>query len=129
MALLGVCSSLCRWSCAVAVPELTAVPDRKLAVHAGSTQTLSCTGRAVPTPTLTWLRNGVEVRNGSLANVFIVERVMATSFTTESVLVVEIAAPSHQGNFTCTATNDYGEDLATSFLSVLTGDSSYICSY
>lgn len=89
---------------------------------AGTAETLRCTGRGIPTPSLSWHRNGVEVRNQTLSNIFVVESARSDSYTAESLLVIEVATPSHEGNFTCRATNAFGEGFATSFLRVLTGD-------
>ena len=73
-------------------------------------------------PSLAWLRNGVEVLNGTLSDTSVVERAWSDSYTAESLLVIGVADPSHEGNFTCRATNAFGEGFATSLLRVLTGN-------
>ncbi len=75
--------------------------------------------RGIPAPTIMWHRNGMEIQNGNLYNISTVEN----GFTVESVLVIESVSSSHEGNYSCTAANEFDNGTSYSFLSVLTGNS------
>ena len=102
------------------MPEIVDGPPLDLDVHAGMMETLTCVGRGIPIPTLTWLRNGMEIQNETLPNVFIVDRTIS-SFTIESTLTLEVVEPILDGNYTCRAGNAYGGVANTSILTILTG--------
>ncbi len=105
--------------CDIALPEIT-TPPSDLVLHAGSPGVLECTARGIPEPNVTWYRDGIEIQNGTLENVFLVETTLS-SFTVQSVLNIEIAASILGGNLTCRASNEHGEAVTESSLTVLTG--------
>ena len=88
---------------------------------AGGTATLTCSADGVPTPSVTWFRNG-QLVPGSLSERLKITAVVQTggfqADVTEhllSTLTISELTPDDDGNYSCSATNNVG---ATAILSI-----------
>ncbi len=99
-------------------PSILVYPEDVL-VSAGSSGSLSCAADAVPSPTISWFRNGVEIQNESFASVTIIERDLGGQLL--SILEVCLFESSLSGNFSCQALNIYGNQTVEFQLQVASG--------
>ncbi|XP_069039515.1 hemicentin-1 isoform X2 [Lepisosteus oculatus] len=81
---------------------------REAKVHVNKTLVLSCQSRGVPEPTVQWYKNGQLLKNDS--HVEIGER--------GRVLWIQKALLSHEGQYTCVASSEAGEDRKDVHVSV-----------
>lgn len=67
---------------------------------------VDCVTSGIPTPTVTWTKDGEVLRNGHMVY-------------TNGTLVIERAGVNDTGLYTCTAKNIVGEDSASSSIHVI----------
>ena len=73
-----------------------------------TTITIRCPVSGVPTPSVTWTKDGVEIALGA-----------GYSVTSNNVLVIEQAAVEDSARYTCTARSVTGTDSASSRVQIL----------
>lgn len=91
------------------------VGPRNAGVPIGRSAVFSCNVSAEPPPVITWRFNGVEITAGSKYTV------MATAgetMTTLSVLTINNLTVSDNGDYSCSAENDHGNETSTANLIV-----------
>ena len=110
--------------CAVAAAVVTSQVEGRVYLHAGTSRDLECMADGLPTPNITWIRNEMEIiTNDSFSNVVIIEDILIRPYdvnTALSRLDIQEATPFNEGNYTCMATNAYGEQQLTFNLRILT---------
>ena len=78
----------------------------------GSSATFTCVAEGDPAPTFQWNFGGSTLVDDSKYDI------TATAPTVSTLTVLDVSS-SDDGNYTCTATNDYGTDSASAGLQVL----------
>ncbi|KAL5487215.1 hypothetical protein EMCRGX_G019791 [Ephydatia muelleri] len=100
------------------LPTITTLPANQAVIQSNSIS-LTCGASGVPTPNITWWRtwsNGSSTQVSDGQNVSIITSSIARNTTRN--LTIQLAQPSHAGNYTCTATNVVGSVSATANLFV-----------
>ena len=78
---------------------------------AGNTLLLSCVGYGLPSPELTWSKDGAPLMNGSRTNIYVTEiEVDGVPFVQSLLEICNLDAVNDTGTYNCTATNDNGTD-------------------
>ena len=80
-------------------------------VSSGNTLLLTCVTYGVPLPKVKWLRNGVELTNGSRTNIYMEELEQDGVLFMQSLLeICGLDAENDTGTYSCEATNDNGTE-------------------
>ena len=80
------------------------IVDGGMFIQHATSVVLTCESHAVPTPNITWMRNGVVLTNTWTINI-----VTNTSrHDTVSTLTVSVFTATEEGNYTCRASNTIG---------------------
>lgn len=98
-------------SCYIAVvigAELLVYPDRLVSVVAGSAGSLTCVAYGQPQPSITWLKDGVPIENGSYATIYDTYLVDANMSFAQSILEICMFLPEQDGNYSCYTENQLG---------------------
>ena len=96
-------------------------PEEVVTVFAGTAGSLVCVGNGEPTPSISWFRNGMEIRNGSFpSSVTIFEQILNET-DVQSILEVCTFDASFGGNFSCQALNNFGNETVMFQLLVSSG--------
>ena len=98
-------------------------PEEVVTVLAGTAGSLVCVANGEPTPSISWFRNGVEIRNAT--SVMIIERTLNESYSGNFLSSLEVFSlePAFSGNFSCQAINPFGGQNADFQLLVDSGTS------
>ena len=100
-------------------------PEEVVTVFAGTAGSLVCVANGEPTPSISWFRNGMEIRNGSFpSSVTIIEQILNET-NVESILEVCAFDASFGGNFSCQALNIFGNQMLMFQLIVISGKICY----
>ncbi|GFS10709.1 von Willebrand factor D and EGF domain-containing protein [Elysia marginata] len=83
-------------------------PPRRLRVYPDLIFLLSCRTSGMPPPTIHWYKNGRRLDNGN----------PRVSILYSGDLLVTLSRASDSGLYTCEASNDYGMDIANSYVNV-----------
>ena len=96
----------------VAPPPLTEV-------RAGTTVLFTCAGYGVPTPYVTWAKDGELLYNDTRVSIY--DRIVSEGGVelTRSVLELCSVVPADEGNYTCSFLNSVGSNSSTFYLEVL----------
>ena len=105
------------------LPSIVVRPEEIVSVFARSTGSLVCVANAEPAPTISWLRNGEELSNGSFASVTITETVLNGSNDRTIISILDVCPLDAQfsGNFSCQALNIYGQQTVEFQIQVFSG--------
>ena len=107
----------------VALPSILVRPEEVVTVFAGTAGSLVCVANGEPTPSISWFRNGMEIKNESFARVTILETVLNSNHNGSIQSIME-ACPfesGFSGNFSCQAYNSFGNQAVDFELSVASG--------
>ena len=98
-------------------------PEETVIALAGSEGSLTCVANAEPPPDITWFRNGVELTNASFPSVTIYETTLNSTLDGNFFSVLEVCPfeDTFSGNFSCQASNFYGNATAPFQIQVLSG--------
>ena len=78
---------------------------------AGNTLLLSCVAHGVPSPEVTWSKDGAPLMNDSRTNIYVTEIEQdGVTFVQSFLEICSLDAANDTGTYNCTATNDNGTD-------------------
>ncbi|KAL4635075.1 hemicentin-1 [Arapaima gigas] len=103
-------SSSLEMSLIVQIPPSIRSSESELSVLENSQAILSCNADGVPQPLISWKKKGITLRDA----------IGKYSVLPSGDLIIDSTQPEDSGSYTCTATNDLGEDSRTVKLSVHT---------
>ena len=87
--------------------------------QAGNTLLLTCVGYGVPSPVVTWLKDGVLLTNDSQTNIYVQEiEEEGVTFVQSILEICDLDAESDTGTYYCVASNENGTDTQSLEVSV-----------
>ena len=106
------------------LPSILVRPEETVLALAGSEGSLTCVANAEPPPAISWFRNKVELTNASFPSVTIYETTLNSTLDGNLLSVLEVCPfeDTFSGNFSCQASNLYGNATALFQILVLSGD-------
>lgn len=97
------------------------VPEDSTAQE-GNTLILTCVGHGVPTPVMTWLKNGTAITNGTRVSVYVQElaQVPGVLFVQTTLEICGLNISEDAGTYGCQAENVNGIEIEYFQISVET---------
>ena len=83
--------------------------DDNVTAASNTTITITCPVRGVPTPTVTWQKDGVPVIAGG--NIFLING--------KQKLIVRVANGEDSGKYSCSVENNFGKDSLSSTVTIM----------